>query len=910
MKNYILDKMVGIIISICIVLFSCINVFAIDATEKFEFTENFEGCTSENAYTASSIDDAYELKYGEKVIYEREDGVKWITSSVWMGGYKDNYFGKTYINAESDKMYLKALGAGYLSMVNLDLGKTIPASNVKRIKFTTERGSRMQGMAFFVSDTQKDFILFGQKNGEEITGLSDSDTNYAPYIAVSQSGTINILKNDLKENGWSYNDNILNWEIIICGTVVNYKATSGNGTVWSGKLDIGKYNFMDDYKYVASFAAYGDGNGGILRSFSLETGDYYIGGMGEPPEILYYDIAENKEDLGEGLYKFDTSAPVRRIVSRQYKNVTIGLSEDNVTFDEFYVDASGNFLNLINDKNYSYIKLPGTLSSANKLFVFTDLQETDKLVVKKGNTRYIYFAKDGIPIKVNWSISKDGYANDEYATVDQNGKVRGIRDGQVVIETNELKTNVKIVGLYTEAIETGDAGLMSSYITSQQSIIDNLNDAIENNNIGGIKNFLTDNSVGSLYDMDLISNVEYANANTSTLQRMAERLTSYSSFTISSIDDILEFGNTLLKERYVDEFLNLSGSDDIKNAIASYGKTLGLPTNSSYYTNFEDSINDRMRNKTFANYFDLRSQFIDNMLLVNVKENINKVSLINMLEDYEEKIGYNISHYNSLKDKDVFIDNLIQNTNSINTITDLKVYMDSYVESTIPPAQPKQIGGGGGGGSGGVSLLPTPTQTLTPTNQSGNPSVIVEKKQLYSDVNVEYWGYEAIRYLSANGAIAGYEDGSFMPEKSVSRAEFIQMLMKIFGKEIDIEDSEELCFDDVLSTEWYYQSIAKAKKMGILIGSDNKCNPNTAITRQEMAAIIYRIADSNSIALNTNTPISKFNDESAISAWAKTSILKLQASGIISGIDGSFCPNNSATRAMAAQMIFNLKNTR
>ena len=105
----------------------------------------------------------------------------------------------------------------------------------------------------------------------------------------------------------------------------------------------------------------------------------------------------------------------------------------------------------------------------------------------------------------------------------------------------------------------------------------------------------------------------------------------------------------------------------------------------------------------------------------------------------------------------------------------------------------------------------------------------------FSDLSKAAWARSSIEALAARGIAAGRGDNLFMPGESVTRAEFLAMLLNAF----DLTDENADCtFKDVNDGKWYYNAIATAQKLGIVQGkTDGTFGVNDAITRQDMAVM-------------------------------------------------------------------------
>lgn len=162
-----------------------------------------------------------------------------------------------------------------------------------------------------------------------------------------------------------------------------------------------------------------------------------------------------------------------------------------------------------------------------------------------------------------------------------------------------------------------------------------------------------------------------------------------------------------------------------------------------------------------------------------------------------------------------------------------------------------------------------------------------------------HWAEATIQKWMDEGKVTGYEDGSYKPDNNVTRAEFVKMVNGI----IDYDGKGEVTYNDVPSTEWFYDFISVAQEIGYISGySDNEFGPNDYITREQAASILSRIQYLN----NNVTGIEKFNDNDNISSWAKGSVGAASEAGFIKGYEGNFNPLNNLTRAEALTMLDNV----
>ncbi|MBP1992189.1 glycoside hydrolase domain-containing protein [Paenibacillus eucommiae] len=162
----------------------------------------------------------------------------------------------------------------------------------------------------------------------------------------------------------------------------------------------------------------------------------------------------------------------------------------------------------------------------------------------------------------------------------------------------------------------------------------------------------------------------------------------------------------------------------------------------------------------------------------------------------------------------------------------------------------------------------------------------------------------AILQLISEGVINGYSDGTFKPEKPVTRAEFTKLLAKAL-KLSDKDVSSSVAFADQAEIpDWAQESVALAVQAGFITGyEDGSFRPNAQITRAEIVAMIVRASG---LPLVTDTATS-FSDDGRIPAWAKAFVVTAVKHDIVHGRDGNrFAANETASRAEAAVLLTNL----
>lgn len=175
----------------------------------------------------------------------------------------------------------------------------------------------------------------------------------------------------------------------------------------------------------------------------------------------------------------------------------------------------------------------------------------------------------------------------------------------------------------------------------------------------------------------------------------------------------------------------------------------------------------------------------------------------------------------------------------------------------------------------------------------------------FKDLSGFAWAQESVEALAAREIVAGTGSGAFQPNRPVTRAEFIRMLM---GAADLIDDQAKSTFADVKAGAWYTSAIASAQKLGIVKGkSDGTFGINDPITRQDTAVMIYKAAEVLKADLGTGTSAAAFSDQAAVSGYAAEAVRAMQRSGLIQGMgNGKFEPKAQANRAQAAVILYKL----
>ena len=172
----------------------------------------------------------------------------------------------------------------------------------------------------------------------------------------------------------------------------------------------------------------------------------------------------------------------------------------------------------------------------------------------------------------------------------------------------------------------------------------------------------------------------------------------------------------------------------------------------------------------------------------------------------------------------------------------------------------------------------------------------------FADVSINAWYHDGVHYVLEEGLMGGRSDNQFAPNATITRAELAQILYNKAGRP---EVTDWSAFSDVPETAWYASAVAWAQQNKVVNGiGNNKFAPNQAITREQIAVMLYNDAGRPEVS----GTITGFADVASVSDWAKPAVLWATQNKIIGGAlraDGKLLlnPTDGATRAETANML-------
>ncbi len=168
----------------------------------------------------------------------------------------------------------------------------------------------------------------------------------------------------------------------------------------------------------------------------------------------------------------------------------------------------------------------------------------------------------------------------------------------------------------------------------------------------------------------------------------------------------------------------------------------------------------------------------------------------------------------------------------------------------------------------------------------------------FSDVPGGAWYASSVRFCVENKLMSGVSATEFAPSAAVSRAMLTAILYRLAGSPA-VDGT--MPFSDVPDGAWYADAALWANGKGIVSGKDGRFLPDDALTREEIAFMLWRADDADEDG--DAKELAGYADLDAVSDWAHTAMAWAVRSGLINGIDGELAPQGSATRAQLAVLM-------
>ena len=197
-----------------------------------------------------------------------------------------------------------------------------------------------------------------------------------------------------------------------------------------------------------------------------------------------------------------------------------------------------------------------------------------------------------------------------------------------------------------------------------------------------------------------------------------------------------------------------------------------------------------------------------------------------------------------------------------------------------------------------TAALPEP---ITPGVDNKKPASKPEVKLPFTDVSTSDWFYDDVAFVYENGLFSGTDSRSFSPNASMTRAMLVTVLYRLEGEPTVTGRSS---FTDVRSGAYYEKAVIWAAANGIVTGTDSTSfSPGAKVTREQLAAILYRYAQYRKLDTDASAKLNSFTDADSVSAYASEALGWAVSEGLINGASGKLMPKGDATRAQVAAIL-------
>ena len=176
----------------------------------------------------------------------------------------------------------------------------------------------------------------------------------------------------------------------------------------------------------------------------------------------------------------------------------------------------------------------------------------------------------------------------------------------------------------------------------------------------------------------------------------------------------------------------------------------------------------------------------------------------------------------------------------------------------------------------------------------------------FADVRPDDWYYEAVSYAREAGLMNGTGGGKFSPGSPMTRGMFVQVLSSMAGA--DCSGYTRRHFADVSPGRWYFGAVEWAAGCGVTSGTGKFVfSPEGLITREQIAALLYRFAVATGNDTSMGGIAAGFPDRGKVSSYAGEAVDWAVSHGLLKGSGGLLKPRDNATRAQAAQIFYSAR---
>jgi len=321
-----------------------------------------------------------------------------------------------------------------------------------------------------------------------------------------------------------------------------------------------------------------------------------------------------------------------------------------------------------------------------------------------------------------------------------------------------------------------------------------------------------------------------------------------------------------------------------------------------YFESFDDDVRQKilseMQDIDFEIFDDLLAEYNRQVFTTVANDAVLWTEMEAMLIAAQDELDLDFSDYDDLSNKAAAIKKMLKK--SYDELEDIKEAFDYAVSARKSEEKNEsKKGSSSGGGSGSVCSLNVGLPISS--YESENETTGSASSAVLNDISDAAWAEEAITSLYKKGVISGDENNNFLPNKNVTRAEFVKMLVESLGIEL-VYNKDGL--QDVNPASWYMPYVYAAVENGIANGTgEGMFSPEATITRQDAAVMLYRAVKTKGIEFQLKNIA--FDDNGNIANYAVEAVNAFASEQLINGMgDNCFGPTYTATKAQAAKMIF------
>lgn len=500
-------------------------------------------------------------------------------------------------------------------------------------------------------------------------------------------------------------------------------------------------------------------------------------------------------------------------------------------------------------------------------------------------------------VKNEWSLEfsdKTSKNTKVYAEVTNPDGVVKYRGQLVSDENGEFLVNLRLEtkdlsGYYelTWVDENGKQGKKQALFANDTECLDNIaniNDKVASADVPESEKI--DYIASLMEDKQYALNIGYKNFDAIDKSLAAEVLYSYIK------DNPLNEENSAAATKVINRAVTVSAvKDGLCDNLFDNAEILELDESriKNFYKNYyvtdamQNSITSSLKDGNFKSFDEFYEALTEKFVLAVVKEPDGVNNVTDIIKEFSDEIGTGANGseaaYRAVMGK------------TYNSYAELKSAFNKANSND-------DTKNGGSTKKGGVSYIPQ-------NNTDKNISDAAIPMPIFDDIEHVAWAKDAIVYLAEKDVINGKGGNKFCPDDKITRQEIVKLAVLAFGLKNDASVSSE--FTDVSAWATEYVNSAFANK--IVNGySANVFGAQDNVTREDLVVMIYRAALASGYEFDTENN-SEFADNDKISDYAVEAVGKLYNMGAINGKDnGNFAPSDTATRAEAAKIIYNVMN--